>query len=42
MLSGRKFLIIGGNGFVGNRIASKLIQNDANVSVLSRYTYLHT
>jgi len=35
-LAGRKFLIIGGNGFVGNRVAAKLIQHSAQVSVLSR------
>jgi nucleoside-diphosphate-sugar epimerase len=36
-LSGRKFLIVGGNGYVGNRVAAKLIQHSAQVSVLSRY-----
>lgn len=35
-LSGRKFLIIGGNGFVGNRVAAKIIQHHGHVSVLSR------
>lgn len=35
-LSGRKFLIVGGNGFVGNRVAARLIQHAAQVSVLSR------
>jgi nucleoside-diphosphate-sugar epimerase len=36
LLAGRKFLIVGGNGYVGSRLAAKLIQNEANVSVLSR------
>lgn len=35
-LSGRKFLIVGGNGFVGNRIAATLVRNGGQVSVLSR------
>lgn len=37
LLAGRKFLVVGGNGFVGNRIAAKLVQLSAQVSVLSRY-----
>jgi uncharacterized protein YbjT (DUF2867 family) len=36
-LSGRKFLIIGGNGFVGNRVAAKLVKHGGHVSVLSRF-----
>lgn len=41
LLVGRKFLIIGGNGFVGNRVAARLINNQAQVSVLSRYLHLY-
>lgn len=37
-LAGRKFLIVGGNGFVGNRVAAKLVQHSAEVSILSRFT----
>ena len=36
-LVGRKVLIVGGNGFVGNFIASTLVKNQADVYVLSRY-----
>jgi nucleoside-diphosphate-sugar epimerase len=35
-LLGRKILIVGGNGFVGNYVAAKLIDRKANVSILSR------
>lgn len=41
LLAGRKFLVVGGNGFVGNRIAAKLVQLSAQVSVLSRYLPLN-
>jgi nucleoside-diphosphate-sugar epimerase len=41
LLAGRKFLVVGGNGFVGNRIAAKLIQLAAQVSVFSRYSMLN-
>lgn len=37
LLAGRKILIVGGNGFVGNRVAARLVNNHAHVSVLSRY-----
>lgn len=36
-LQGRKILIVGGNGFVGNRVAARLVQHSADVSVISRY-----
>ena len=35
-LKGKRFAIVGGNGFVGNRIAAKLIQHSAEVSAISR------
>ena len=36
-LAGRKFLIVGGNGFVGNRIAATLVSQGAQVTALTRY-----
>ncbi len=35
-LSGKKILCVGGNGYVGNYFASRLIQAGATVQILSR------
>jgi nucleoside-diphosphate-sugar epimerase len=37
-LLGKKVLVVGGNGFVGNYFASRLVQQAATVSCLSRYS----
>ncbi len=39
-LIGKTALFVGGNGFVGNYIAAKLVQQKANVYVLSRYSQI--
>lgn len=36
-LIGKKILVIGGNGYVGNYFAAKLLQQSAIVSAMSRY-----
>ncbi len=35
-LAGKKIILIGGNGFVGNYFASRLVNKNAEVSVLCR------
>lgn len=37
LLTKNKIFIVGGNGFVGNYLASRFVQHGAQVSVLSRY-----
>ena len=36
-LLGKKIFIIGGNGYIGNFIAAKMIQHQATVYCLTRY-----
>ena len=36
-LVGKKILVVGGNGYVGNYFASRLIKEGAAVSAMSRY-----
>lgn len=36
-LLGKKIVCVGGNGFIGNYFAARLIQSNAAVSILSRY-----
>lgn len=36
-LIGKKILVIGGNGYVGNYFAARLLQQSAIVSAMSRY-----
>lgn len=36
-LIGKKILVIGGNGFVGNYFASRLVKESATVYAMSRY-----
>jgi nucleoside-diphosphate-sugar epimerase len=38
-LIGKNIICVGGNGFIGNYFASRLVQNKANVSILSRLVY---
>ena len=41
-LTGKKILCVGGNGFIGNYFASRLIKsNPASVSILSRYIIIY-
>jgi nucleoside-diphosphate-sugar epimerase len=40
-LLGKKILVVGGNGFVGNYFASRLVQQAANVLSMSRYPLLY-
>jgi nucleoside-diphosphate-sugar epimerase len=35
-LVGKKVLCVGGNGYVGNYLAARLIQANASVQILSR------
>ena len=35
-LAGKKILCVGGNGYVGNYLASRLVQSKATVQILSR------
>jgi uncharacterized protein YbjT (DUF2867 family) len=35
-LSGKKVLCVGGKGYVGNYLASRLFKSDASVSILCR------
>lgn len=36
-LLGKKILVVGGNGFVGNYFASRLVKQSAVVYAMSRY-----
>ena len=36
-LIGKKILVIGGNGYVGNYFAARLLKQSAIVSAMSRY-----
>jgi len=36
-LIGKKILVIGGNGYVGNYFASRLVKQSATVFAMSRY-----
>lgn len=36
-LAGKKILILGGNGYLGNHFAVRLVQRQAKVYALSRY-----
>jgi nucleoside-diphosphate-sugar epimerase len=41
-LLGKKILIVGGNGFVGNYFASRLVKQAAQVSAMSRYSLFYS
>jgi nucleoside-diphosphate-sugar epimerase len=37
-LVGKKILVLGGNGYVGNYFAARLVQQAAAVQAMSRYS----
>lgn len=41
-LIGKKVLILGGNGYLGNHFASQFVQQQASVIALSRYLKYQT
>lgn len=40
-LVGRKILVVGGNGYVGNYFAARLVRQGAHVMAMSRYPQLY-
>lgn len=40
-LVGKKILVVGGNGFVGNYFASRLVKQSAMVYAMSRYAVIN-
>lgn len=41
-LVGKKILVVGGNGYVGNYFAARLIRQGASVMAISRYFRPHS